>query len=96
MVVRVRPLNSKEVSDSRKSVVSMNLDEARVSVQSPEAGQDAKSFTFDSVYDANSEQRAVYDETAYPLVESVLAGFNGTIFAVRVKRCAGARWHCAP
>lgn len=28
-----------------------------------------------------SLQRAIYDETAYPIVESVLEGFNGTLFA---------------
>ena len=31
-----------------------------------------KNFTFDSVYGADSTQRQVYDETAFPLVESVI------------------------
>lgn len=42
---------------------------------------DTKSFTFDYVYDVASTQRALYEETAFPLVESTLAGYNGTIFA---------------
>lgn len=32
-------------------------------------------------YIISSKQRDLYDETFRPLVESVLAGFNGTIFA---------------
>lgn len=40
-----------------------------------------KVFTFDSVYDWNSKQVDLYDETFRPLVDSVLLGFNGTIFA---------------
>lgn len=42
---------------------------------------DAKSFTFDATYDWDCKQRDVYDETAHPLIEEVLNGFNGTIFA---------------
>jgi hypothetical protein len=33
------------------------------------------------VYDDTSLQRVVYDDIAYPLVESVIEGYNGTIFA---------------
>ena len=55
-----------------------------ITINNPDSGAisaDPKSFSFDAVYDEDSTQRAVYDETAYPLVESVLAGYNGTIFA---------------
>jgi kinesin family protein 3/17 len=44
------------------------------------AGEE-KAFSYDAVYDWNSTQRSVYDESAFPLVESVLEGYNGTIFA---------------
>lgn len=40
-----------------------------------------KQYTFDAVYDCNSKQVDLYDETFRPLVDSVLMGFNGTIFA---------------
>lgn len=40
-----------------------------------------KQYTFDAVYDCNSKQMDLYDETFRPLVDSVLMGFNGTIFA---------------
>lgn len=41
----------------------------------------AKSFTFDAVFDTDSQQQEVYEEGAQALVESVLEGYNGTIFA---------------
>ncbi|KAJ3367160.1 Kinesin-like protein kif3a [Allomyces javanicus] len=48
----------------------------------PGSGADPpKSFTFDSVFDANCKQLDVYNKTARPIVESVLEGYNGTIFA---------------
>ncbi|CAM1320682.1 KIF3B (predicted), partial [Pycnogonum litorale] len=40
-----------------------------------------KEFTFDAVYNWNSKQSELYDETFRPLIDSVLNGFNGTIFA---------------
>ena len=43
--------------------------------------EDPREYTFDAVYDCNSSQVELYDETFRPLVESVLRGFNGTIFA---------------
>ena len=50
--------------------------------RSDETAQDAgRPFTYDAVYDADSTQRRVYDEGGFGLVESVLEGYNGTIFA---------------
>ena len=40
-----------------------------------------KQFTFDAAYDQESVQKDLYLETFAPLVNSVLEGFNGTIFA---------------
>jgi hypothetical protein len=38
-------------------------------------------FTFDRVFGLDSTQKEVYDEAAKPIIQSVLDGFNGTIFA---------------
>lgn len=40
-----------------------------------------KSFTFDGAYYMDSNSETIYEEMAFPLVEGVLSGFNGTIFA---------------
>lgn len=40
-----------------------------------------RTFTFDSVYGDDSKQQEVYDAAGFTLVESVLEGYNGTMFA---------------
>ncbi len=40
-----------------------------------------KTFTFDHVYGPNALQKNIYDETARPIVASVVDGYNGTVFA---------------
>uniref|UniRef100_A0A0B7ATH0 Kinesin-like protein n=1 Tax=Arion vulgaris TaxID=1028688 RepID=A0A0B7ATH0_9EUPU len=83
VVVRCRPLNEKEIADGHGRVVDMNVKRGVVEVKNPKSGdsESLKKFTFDSVYDWSSKQRDLYDETFYELVDSVLKGFNGTIFA---------------
>lgn len=38
-------------------------------------------FTFDRVFDINSSQIDVYNVAAKPIIDSVMDGFNGTVFA---------------
>ena len=59
-----------------------------MAVPRPDRPDDApKNFTFDAVYDKDTLQKNFYDESAYPIVESVLQGFNGTIFAYGQTGC---------
>lgn len=46
-----------------------------------------KNFAFDNVFAENSHQQTVYTKTAYNLVENVLTGYNGTIFAYGQTGC---------
>jgi len=83
VVVRCRPLNKKEVSDGHSSCLEMFPNKGLVEIKNPSLGptDPLKTFTFDAVYDCNSKQLDLYAETFAPLVDSVLDGFNGTIFA---------------
>jgi len=38
-------------------------------------------FNFDRVFDMKTNQKEIYDVAARPIIDSVLEGFNGTIFA---------------
>jgi hypothetical protein len=40
-----------------------------------------KHFSFDAVFSATTSQRKIYDTCAAPVVQSVLEGYNGTVFA---------------
>lgn len=84
VVVRCRPMNDKELAAKFERMVSVDVKLGQILVRNPReasASELPKVFTFDSVYDCNSKQIDLYDETFRPLVESVLFGFNGTIFA---------------
>ncbi|XP_018599446.2 kinesin-like protein KIF3C [Scleropages formosus] len=83
VVVRCRPLNRREEAAGTDRIVEMDVKLGQVALRNPKAppGEPFKTFTFDAVYDAGSRQSDLYDETVRPLIDSVLLGFNGTIFA---------------
>jgi len=76
-------MSRQEVEDSRQRIVEMNLEKGEVTVRNPESDprEPPKPFTFDQVYDWNSQQEIIFTTTAAPIVDSVLAGYNGTVFA---------------
>ena len=83
VVVRCRPLNSKETSDGRVQVVEMDERMGMVALSggTGSSNEPAKTFTFDSVFPPNTEQERIYKATAMPICDSVMEGYNGTIFA---------------
>jgi len=82
VVVRCRPLNKKEISENYESIVKMNVKMGQVEIRNPKSvTEPPRQFTFDSIYDWNSTQSDIFEETFQNLLDSVLSGFNGTIFA---------------
>lgn len=73
-------MSDKEVRDGREEIVRMDLERGVASIAKP-GTQDSKDFTFDAVYDSTAVQEDFYNKTAGYVVEKVLEGFNGTIFA---------------
>jgi kinesin family member 3B len=86
--VRMRPFNRKEKEENRGGIVEMDMELNQVAIKNPDhPDAPPKTFTFDSVYDGNTQQRAFYEESCFGLVENVLVGFNGTIFAYGQTGC---------
>lgn len=56
------------------------MDPQTVSIKSSSENNNYK-FSFDRIFDPTCTQQEVYDFAAKPIIESVLEGFNGTIFA---------------
>ncbi|XGW25836.1 hypothetical protein V3C99_006886 [Haemonchus contortus] len=82
VIVRCRPLSEVEISQGHQSIVSMYPERGLVELRNPKDLQEpSKDFTFDAIYNESSKQLDLYDETFRDLVDSVLNGFNGTIFA---------------
>ncbi|DBA04396.1 TPA: hypothetical protein N0F65_009992 [Lagenidium giganteum] len=86
VVVRCRPLFGKEITEGRKPIVTIDTQACTISIRCPENDQ-SKSLTFDSVYDEQTTQQQFYEESGYPLVESIFEGYNGTIFAYGQTGC---------
>ncbi|XP_055562403.1 kinesin-like protein KIF17 isoform X5 [Falco cherrug] len=82
VIVRCRPMNEREKALGCKAVVSMESTRGQCFLQNPTAAREPpKQFTFDGVYYQEHNTEQIYNEIAYPLVEGVTEGYNGTIFA---------------
>ncbi|XP_047438604.1 kinesin-like protein KIF17 [Mugil cephalus] len=82
VVVRCRPLNDREKALSSKMVLTMDLQRCQCFIEKPGAADEPpKQFTFDGTYYTDQTTEQMYNEIAYPLVEGVTEGYNGTIFA---------------
>nr|AZI75699.1 Kif17(S815D)-GFP [Expression vector TaCPdrKif17S815DGFP] len=82
VVVRCRPLNNREKAMNCKIVVSVDSTHCQCFIKKPgDTEEPPKQFTFDGTYYINHSTEEVYNEIAYPLVEGVTEGYNGTIFA---------------
>ena len=85
VAVRVRPINKREKEENSKICVSVDKENCSVSVTSEK--HDTKTFQFDYVYPMDSTQREVYDQVAFPIVDSIFQGYNGTVFAYGQTGC---------
>jgi hypothetical protein len=81
VAIRCRPMSSNEMTAGHGVVVKMNLVRGEIFVDKPESNEPPKQFTFDHVYDWNCKQADIYSTCAAGIVENVLEGYNGTIFA---------------
>jgi len=41
----------------------------------------SKTFSFDTIFQENEKQEYIYEQSAFKLVDQVIEGYNGTIFA---------------
>ncbi|XP_071654575.1 kinesin-like protein KIF17 isoform X2 [Patagioenas fasciata] len=80
VIVRCRPMNEREKALGCRAVVKMESARGRCSIHNP-AGEPPKLFTFDGAYSQEHSTEQIYNDIAYPLVEGVTEGYNGTIFA---------------
>ncbi|GIX87320.1 kinesin-like protein KIF3A [Caerostris darwini] len=83
VVLRCRPMNENEKSANYRSIVEINHVEGSVTLSNPNTSEydPPKTFTFDTVFGTDSTQLDVYNLAARPIIDNVLEGYNGTIFA---------------
>ncbi|KAK2561249.1 Kinesin heavy chain [Acropora cervicornis] len=73
VVARFRPQSGAEVRAGGQSIVSISTTDTCV--------HGGRTFTFDRVFKPTTTQERVYIEAAQVIVQDVLNGYNGTIFA---------------
>ncbi|KNC29107.1 hypothetical protein FF38_14528 [Lucilia cuprina] len=83
VVVRARPMDKNELQAGALSVIKIDKLKRAITVVKPNAttNEPPKNYYFDNVFDGESSQLDLYVDTARPIVEKVLEGYNGTILA---------------
>ncbi|XP_033752605.1 kinesin-like protein KIF17 isoform X7 [Pecten maximus] len=88
VIVRCRPMNTREKELKCECVLSMDGKRAQCTIKNPsDLKAPPKVFTFDGSYFTDSVTENIYADIAYPLVEGVTEGYNGTIFAYGQTGC---------
>lgn len=82
MAVRCRPRSSKEVEKNYREIVDVDPERGQITVHNPkENGEKERVFSFDMTFQPGCKQESIFTQAALPIIESVLSGYNGTIFA---------------
>lgn len=73
---------SKIIYFFKKRIVRADVDRGVIELINPKHGtfDQTKTFTFDAVFGESSSQKLIHQTCAAPVVQSVLEGYNGTIF----------------
>ena len=85
VAIRVRPMNKHEIEENSKLCVEVDKVNNTVSVFNSRGNP--KTFQFDYVFPMDASQREIYDTVAFPIVDSIFQGYNGTVFAYGQTGC---------
>ncbi|XP_067141654.1 centromere-associated protein E-like [Centruroides vittatus] len=81
VAIRVRPLIAREKNN--RSEIHWKVENKNTIIQVDNTGKLVPncSYTFDRVFNVNESNVCIYEEICLPIVNSVMEGINGTIFA---------------
>eukprot|EP00741_Cyanophora_paradoxa_P010442 tig00000037_g10097.t1 len=79
VLARFRPQNASELAKGGAACIELGSDGQSVRFQG--TTNEKHTFTFDRVFGESCTQEEVYEYAARPIVEDVLQGYNGTVFA---------------
>lgn len=86
VMVRIRPLNKKEIGENDKNCITADSDNA-ITLNDLNNSTGTRSYTFDRVFTESQTQKSIYEHSAFPIVEWLFEGFNCTIFAYGQTGC---------
>ncbi|CAG0897732.1 unnamed protein product [Cyprideis torosa] len=88
VIVRCRPMNRREKDLKCETCLSVDSKTMQCSIRNPaDKSSPPKTFTYDGSYFVDSVTEDIYNEIALPIVEGVLEGYNGTVFAYGQTGC---------
>lgn len=88
VIARSRPLNEAERKMKTEVVLSMDTSKHQCTIRKPsDSVKTKKVFTFDGVYGSSSSTDKIYSGIVRPIVQGVLEGYNGTVFAYGQTSC---------
>lgn len=75
VAVRIRPQLAREKIDACRVCTAVSPDQPQIIL-----GPD-RMFTYDNVFDMDSQQENIYEKTVHDLIEGCFEGYNATVFA---------------
>lgn len=81
VIVRVRPMNEREMNACRGPAVVSTIEGRAVLLSDPVNRPDPYAVQVDRALDVDSTQEDMFDAVGAPMVDHCLDGFNSTIFA---------------
>ena len=81
VMVRCRPMNSKEQNRGNFSIMTLDYQSKTASIQDPREESNLRQFTYDAVFGPDTAQQKIYEISTFPILEAVFNGYNGTVFA---------------
>ena len=75
-------MSGKEVDKGFREIVDVAEERGEITVHNQkDVGEKERVFSFDLTFKPGCKQENVFKQAALPIIESVLSGYNGTIFA---------------
>ncbi|XP_015118817.1 osmotic avoidance abnormal protein 3 isoform X2 [Diachasma alloeum] len=85
VAVRCRPMNQREKSSGCQNILSVDPIAKTCTLEGSTGG--GKSYQFDAAFGPDSTTEKVYEDVGSVVVEAVLEGYNGTVFAYGQTGC---------
>ncbi|XP_020711894.2 osmotic avoidance abnormal protein 3-like [Athalia rosae] len=93
VALRCRPMSVRELQEGCRSILHVDSATKGCTLENPMCiggaggGGGGKMFQFDAVFDPSVSTEVVYEQVGSPIVEAVLDGYNGTVFAYGQTGC---------
>ncbi|XP_017881491.1 osmotic avoidance abnormal protein 3-like [Ceratina calcarata] len=88
VAVRCRPLNPRELQQGCKSVITIDSASKCCTLECPTGGSgNGKVYQFDAAFGSEATTESLYENVGSVIVEAVLNGYNGTVFAYGQTGC---------